>query len=1023
MAHEIPNRFDFATQASLVYQAWERDGCFHAEVDHAKKPFAIVIPPPNVTGALHLGHALNNTLQDIQVRWHRMMGDATLWMPGTDHAGIATQAKVEQRLRETENLTRHDLGRQKLIERIWQWKDQYETRILSQLKAMGCSCDWRRTRFTLDPICARAVRTTFFDLFRKSWIYRGKKLVNWDTFLQTAVSDDEVFHETVPGHFYHLRYPIDAPQPGEPTEVVVATTRPETMLGDTAVAVHPDPAKALEDAERLLEEKLQSATAKDRESLESQLADLRARKVERLPELLMLAAMAKRGALVRLPLTGRKIPLVADPWAKPELGSGCVKITPAHDPNDYEVAQRCRLPMLNILQPDGKIIEPTGRFSGLKIPEARRAVVAAMEAEGLLDRVEDRMIELAHSDRSNTPIEPYLADQWFVAMQTLAQTAIDAVKTGQVQILPTRYADGYLDWLSEKRDWPVGRQLWWGHQIPIWSRIAKTPEECEAWQRQWESTEEAKEGRLCARMESPATLHVCIRDEDQQLEARLEADGFTRQEDVLDTWFSSALWPHSTLGWPDRTPELDYFYPTSTLITSRDIITLWVARMVLMGINNVGKIPFHQVYIHPKILDGYGETMSKSKGNGVDPIDVIDKFGPDALRFGLAKLATETQDIRMPVQFECPHCQAAIPQTKENRQKPRIRCDQCKNEFATQWAEKEADLQLPKGPVLSKLFEEGRNFVNKLWNASRFVLMNLEGYSGQGVDRAILPLEDRWILSRLSTVIVRVSEHLRCFRYADASRELYQFAWDDYCSFYLEIAKPRLQDPEAKPVVQSVLANTLDALLRLLHPIIPFVTESIWQQWRQVGPSDDRRFAGKPWLMLRDWPQDDGRDMDEEIERQFSVFAALVGSLREIRSRQNIAPKTTMRYQVSCSSEIMQLLQPMEKFVQRMANAESDGWGPDIQPPPLAAQDRTESFTVYVDLADQIDVQAELTKNEKLLEQLSKQIVGKQNLLGNPNFVQKAKPEKVEEEKRSLEELQRQREAVERLVEQLRLRA
>ncbi|MFN5466501.1 MAG: class I tRNA ligase family protein, partial [Pirellulaceae bacterium] len=612
---------------------------------------------------------------------------------------------------------------------------------------------------------------------------------------------------------------------------------------------------------------------------------------------------------------------------------------------------------------------------------------------------------------------------WFVAMQTLAQTAIDAVKTGQVQILPSRYADGYLDWLSEKRDWPVGRQLWWGHQIPIWSRIAKTPEECEAWQRQWESTEEAKEGRLCARMEAPATLHVCIRDEDRHLEARLEADGYTRQEDVLDTWFSSALWPHSTLGWPDKTPELDYFYPTSTLITSRDIITLWVARMVLMGINNVGKIPFHQVYIHPKILDGYGETMSKSKGNGVDPIDVIDKFGPDALRFGLAKLATETQDIRMPVQFECPHCQAAIPQTKENRQKPRIRCDQCKKDFATQWAEKEEDLQLPKGPVLSKLFEEGRNFVNKLWNASRFVLMNLEGYSGQGVDRATLPLEDRWILSRLSTIIARVSDHLRHFRYADASRELYQFAWDDYCSFYLEIAKPRLQDPAAKPVVQSVLAYTLDALLRLLHPIIPFVTESIWQQWRQVGPRDDRRFAGKPWLMLRDWPQDEGRDGDEEIERQFSVFASLVGSLREIRSRQNIAPKTTMRYQVACSSEIMQLLQPMEKFVQRMANAESDGWGPDIQAPPLAAQDRTESLTVYVDLADQIDVQAELTKNQKLLEQLSKQIAGKQNLLGNPNFVQKAKPEKVEEEKKSLEELQRQCEAVERLVEQLKLRA
>ena len=640
-----------------------------ATVNPDRQPFSIVIPPPNVTGALHLGHGLNNTLQDIVIRMRRMQGYETLWMPGTDHAGIATQAVVERRLKEQENLSRHDIGRAGLVERIWNWKDQYEKRILTQLKRMGCSCDWDRLRFTLDDQCAAAVRATFFDLFSKKLIYRGKRLVNWDTFLQTAVSDDEVKNVTKQGHFYHIYYPVIDPQPGEPDRVEIATTRPETMLGDTAVAAHPDPAAALDKVEAELRAKLAEASEKEQPEIDEQLKRLADRRTSMLPQLQLLRDMALAGRKLELPLTGREIPLVADPWAKPELGSGCVKITPAHDPNDYEVGQHAGLEMINILNPDGTINSEGGKYQGLTIAQARKAVVADLEEQGLLGDIEDRDIELPLSDRSKTPIEPYLADQWFVAMDQLAQSAMDAVTGSRVKILPERYAKGYLDWLSEKRDWPVSRQLWWGHRIPIWSRTAQSEAERESAVAELASViDEGGDGasyRVDATDDQSFTISVCLRNEGDHREARLEEIGFDRDPDVLDTWFSSALWPHSTLGWPDETPELKYFYPTSTLITSRDIITLWVARMVLMGLNNVGEIPFREVYIHPKILDGLGETMSKSKGNGVDPIDVIDKFGPDALRFGLARLATDTQDVRMPVQYECPHCDKLIDQNEK----------------------------------------------------------------------------------------------------------------------------------------------------------------------------------------------------------------------------------------------------------------------------------------------------------------------------------------------------------------------
>jgi valyl-tRNA synthetase len=1022
IAEQIPNRFDFQAACPEIYAAWEADGCFRAQVNPARKPFSVVIPPPNVTGALHLGHALNNTLQDIRVRWHRMRGFEALWMPGTDHAGIATQAVVERRLKELENKTRHDLGREQLVARIWEWKAEYETRILGQLRSMGCSCDWERTRFTLDEMCARAVRTTFFDLFGQGLIFRGKRLVNWDTFLQTAVSDDEVFHEVVKGHFWHFKYPLINAEAGEPTHVTIATTRPETMLGDTAVAVHPEPAAALDAVEEQLISKLASATAKDRPPIEKQLEQLRERRTTHLPLLEQLAAMAARGVKLRLPLLDREIPLVADEWAKPELGSGCVKITPAHDANDYEVGLRCNLPMINILNSDGTLNAEAGKYQGLTMRKARQRVIEDLEALELMVEVEDREIDLAHSDRSKTPIEPFLADQWFVKMEQLAQNAMNAVTDGRVKIIPERYAKGYLDWLSEKRDWPVGRQLWWGHQIPIWTKQFASAAQTQTELARLAQLPAAQAGQLSASVEAEDILHVCIRDESDPVEHQLESDGYVRQADVLDTWFSSALWPHSTLGWPEKTPELEYFYPTSTLITSRDIITLWVARMVLMGLNNVGEVPFREVFIHPKILDGYGETMSKSKGNGVDPIDVIEKCGPDALRFGLAWLATETQDVRMPVQFECPHCNTAVNQTKQNREQATVQCPNCNQTFSTQWARSPEDKAHPKAAVISERFEVARNFCNKLWNAARFVMINLEGFEPQPLDFQALPLEDRWILSRLSTTTQQVDAAIEGYHHSEAARLLYDFAWDEFCSYYVEMAKPRLQDPKLRATTQQVLAHTLDQLLRLLQPMIPFITEAIWQQLSKFG--DVRALDGapeeQPWLMKSAWPTANPAHQDPRIEQQFSRFVAVLGALREIRSRHNLPPKESVTFTVACDAESQALLEPMEPFFQALAGATCTGLGHGFATPEIPAQLNVDGMEVTLDLGKFIDVDAEISRNEKLLENVVKQIAGKTSKLSNENFVKRAPADVVEKEREGLAALQQQHDSIAGTLEKLR---
>jgi valyl-tRNA synthetase len=700
--------------------------------------------------------------------------------------------------------------------------------------------------------------------------------------------------------------------------------------------------------------------------------------------------------------------------------------------------------------------------------QARDNVVADVEKLGLMEKIEDREIDLAHSDRSKTPIEPFLTDQWFVKMDELAQSAMDAVTGGRVRIIPERYAKGYLDWLGEKRDWPIGRQLWWGHQIPVWKyplsieefgeekdRILNIKDKVNLFRKQakvlpkeWQDkladiergirkshllniilkALEKHGDNVCSQGIfkedfSGYDIFICVKPNNEQIEKELEQNfKLKREEDVLDTWFSSALWPHSTLGWPGPEWEkLKYYYPTSVLITSRDIITLWVARMVLTGLHNVGDIPFHEVYIHPKILDSYGEGMSKSKGNGVDPVDVMEKFGADALRFGLACLTTETQDIRMPVEFECPHCGKLMEQTKANRIKPRLKCKECGKEFSTQWAEKPRDKALPRGAVVSERFELARNFCNKLWNASRFALMNLEGYTPGKVMDDELRLEDKWILSRLATVTKQVTEVLAEYRYADAARALYDFAWDEFCSFYVEMVKGRLQDQSQRGAAQRVLAHTLDVLLRLLHPMIPFLTEDVWQRLTTVAPNRgiEKIEKSAESIMIAPWPQFDAKRQNAEIEAQFAQFQQVLRAVRDIRMRQNVPPKTQLEFSVRCDETFSELLRPMEPYFASMAGATATFWGPDVAASALSANTTLLGMEVFVDLAGLIDVEAEVTRKKQDMEKLAGFITSKQKKLENKSFVDRAPAEVVQKERNGLADLQAQYESAKAVVEQL----
>ena len=959
---DLPKAYDPQEAQSRWYAYWLEKGCFHADPSSDKPPYSIVIPPPNVTGALHLGHALNNTLQDILIRWRRMQGYEALWMPGTDHAGIATQAVVETRLRKEEGKSRHDVGREGLVERIWAWKDEYEQRILSQLRLMGCSCDWARTAFTLDPQCTRAVRETFFRLFKADKIFRGKRLVNWDTHLRTAVADDEIEYVEMAGHLWTISYPVT----DSPESLLVATTRPETMLGDTAVAVHPeDP---------------------------------------RYKHLI--------GKTVTLPLMDRAIPIIGDAiLVDPKFGTGCVKVTPAHDPNDYLTGKRHGLQEINLLNADGTYNENARAYAGLDRREVRKRVVADLEAKGRLAKVEPYTNRVGLSDRSKTPIEPYLSDQWFVRMGDdpdgrpgLAQTAMDAVTSERVRINPNRYAKSYLDWLAEKRDWCISRQLWWGHQIPVWSSfLAYTEDGAKQVRTALESDprmsvliaedrallkvdvdeELQAAGNVGGRPDEPGRdarpcryIRVCLLSDQPEAEQLLRSHGLERDPDVLDTWFSSALWPHSTLGWPDQTPELARFYPTSVLSTARDIITLWVARMVIFGEFNTGDVPFKDVFIHPVIQDGKGQRMSKSAGNGIDPVDIIDLYGADALRFTLASSATETQDLRMPVE------KAKLPDGREVN--------------------------------TSERFEQGRTFPNKFWNAARFALMNLEGYEPGPVSREDLTVEDRWILSLLSTTAREVTRELESFAFADATKRLRDFTWNDFCDWYVEFIKGRLRDPATRPVAQRVLATTLDGICRLLHPIVPFVTEQVWQALGDVaavrGLPEPTPAAES--VCIAAWPGYPGTWHDTNAEAVVTHWQEKIAAIRNLRAERNVPPASKIAPIIVAGEPVASIIRSGEAFIKSLTNALSLSIVAQAERPDECAVAVLSDAEIILPLEGLIDREAEYARQKKTLVEIDRQLASIRAKLGNEGFVSRAKPEVVEQQRAKEAELASQRASV-----------
>ena len=977
-----------------------------------------------MTGALHLGHALNNTLQDVLIRWRRMQGFNALWMPGTDHAGIATQAVVERLVFAKEKKTRHELGREELVKRIWQWKDEYEARILGQLRSMGASCDWRRTRFTLDPVCVRAVRETFFAMFRDGYIYRGKRLVNWDTHLQTSVSDDETYTEETKSGFWTFKYPVDGLAD---TYIRFSTTRPETMLGDTAVCVHPSD--------------------------------------ERYKNLI--------GTNVTIPLLGRKIPIIADgQLADPELGTGCVKVTPAHDPNDYACWTRHpEIGIINILNPDGTINENGGDFKGLDRAKAREAVTKKMEELGFYEGKEDRMIPLKFSDRSKTPIEPLLSDQWFVRMGEaaspapaasgfagvvtpaakpgLAQMAMDAVTSGKVKFFPERYKDGYLAWLGEKRDWCISRQLWWGHRIPVWTRSGRSWSEDEM--REFglkervpsqdtfvesHTTGSASQARFNAET-GETTIFECVAPGNEEYERRLEARGFTQVSDVLDTWFSSALWPHSTLGWPGPTlpeakperlaPEweklLAAYYPTSVLVTNRDIITLWVARMVLTSLFNLKQIPFHHVYIHTKVMDGFGEGMSKSKGNGVDPLDIIDLYGTDALRYGMVKLATETQDSRMPVANVCPFCATMIPQKQEHQsmRTKKLACPSCKKLFRPGGPWPEADPELPTSKQASDRFEEGRNFANKMWNATRFILMNLEGYTPGPVEVASLPTEDRWLLSRLATTTKAVTEALEGYHFSEVARHVYDFVWSEFCDWYIEMSKGRLKEPVARPVAQRVLTGVLDGILRLVQPVMPFVAESLWHALAEVAPERGlpSPAMAEESVTIAKWPSYPDAWIDAGVETRFARMQELVRSVREVRNRYQVDDKKHLDVVVKCHAAVAEDFNALAAFIGPLAGIANLIAGPTAVKPKQAGGIVRPEFEAYVSLAGLIDPAAEIKRLDKQIADKKKSLDGVKAKLANEKFMSGAPPEVVQQQRDLVLDIEKQIAAMEENMQDL----
>jgi valyl-tRNA synthetase len=986
MTQELPKIYDPQSTQQQAELLWNNGRYYHAEAGRVgpKGAYTIVIPPPNVTAALHLGHALNNTLQDILVRFHRMQGYAAMWMPGTDHAGIATQTVVDKRLRAEKKPALVDYkemekngqdGRAQFIAKVQSWKDEYEARILEQLKSMGCSCDWDRTRFTMDEVCAKAVRAVFFKLFSDGLIYRGKRLVNWDPATQTVLADDEVEHQTIKGFFWYLKYPLAEPAviSGEKIEhVTVATTRPETMLGDTAVAMNP--------------------------------ADPRAK--------------ALVGKMVRLPIVGRLIPIVADEHVvlpdpessdeKAKFSTGFLKVTPAHDPDDWQIGQRHKLAVINIMAPDGSISEKFGwsdwdeiknpdveNLIGMDRFEARQAVVEFFRLENLLAEIRDYSHEVGHSYRSHVPIEPYLSDQWYIAVKkpidTLAEKfssdilpdtdvpansltgmALKPLVDNRLKFYPERYGKNYQTWLENLRDWPISRQLWWGHQIPVWSKSGKQENRCE--HGTFSTVMDTEQG--------PVT-YTCVRPGFEELEKAMESEDWVRDGDVLDTWFSSALWPFSTMGWPEDLPELKKFYPTNVLCTAREIITLWVSRMVMMGQYCLGDIPFGDVYIHAMIQDGQGRKMSKSLGNGIDPLAIIESHGADAMRFTLASMTTDTQDVRMPV----------------------------------------AALTLPDGRKVnsSPKFDNGRNFCNKVWNASRFAMMNLEGIDPDAFDAGQMDITDKWILSRLAAVAKEATASLKCYKFNDPINALYKFFWNDFCDWYLEWAKPRMVDAAQKPIAQNVLAFVLDQTLRMMHPFIPFITEGIFQNLNTIAPV--RKLKGlveavhAESIMIAAWPEGLEQLINPDVERKIETIQNVIAAIRDIRNKYTIHPAKKLQGGIDAPAQRIDVLNENINLICEQAGMEKLTIEAGLAKSTNAAAAIVGDLQVYV--YDVVDVDAERERLQKQKEFIENGIKPLQAKLSNESFVSRAKPEIVEQSKHKFKELTDQLEAVNKHLAEL----
>jgi len=834
-----------------LYKKWQDNGYFKASPDKNKKPFCIVIPPPNVTGQLHMGHALDETLQDILIRFRRMQGYSALWVPGTDHAGIATQIKVEENLRKEEGLTRHDLGREKFLERVWDWKNQYGDRIINQLKSLGSSCDWSRERFTMDEGCSRAVREVFVNLYEKGLIYKGNRIINWCPQCRTALSDAEVEYSEQGGHFWHIRYPIK----GEDGFVEIATTRPETLLGDTAVAVNPED--------------------------------------ERYAHLV--------GKMLILPLVGREIPVVADEYVDKEFGTGAVKITPAHDPNDFEVGLRHNLEQIRIMDDDAKISFAC-KYQGMDRYEARKAMIEDLEKEGLLIKTVEHSHNVGACYRCGTTVEPLTSEQWFVKMEPLAKEAMRVVEDGTIEFIPGRFSKTYMNWMENVHDWCISRQLWWGHRIPAFY--------CD------------KCGKMVVSKED---VHTC------------ECGGKMRQEDdVLDTWFSSALWPFSTLGWPDKTEDLEYFYPTSVLVTGYDIIFFWVARMIFSGMEHMGKEPFKHVFLHGLVRDSQGRKMSKSLGNGIDPLEVIEEYGADALRFTLATGNSPGNDMRF----------------------------------------------------YMERVEASRNFANKLWNAARFVMMNLD------IDKVALPenpqLEDKWILSKYNALVKEVTDNLEHYEIGIALGKVYDFIWDVYCDWYIELTKPRLYD-EACPSrkdAQNTLCYVLAGTLKLLHPFMPFVTDEIYSALP----------AGDDSIMIAQWPAFDGALSFPKEEAEMEIICDAIRGIRNARAEMQIPP--SKRASLYAVTDKTALFTGCEEFFKKLAGAS------EVTVKAEKDADCEKCLTVVVEGAmlfmptDQlIDKEKEIARLEKEKANLESEIRRTSGKLSNEGFLAKAPAKLVEEEK------------------------